>query len=156
MASDFAATVVENIEIASEVQEYTPSAAAGEIAARPGELMYFDTADQLLKRCGADPSLIAGISEVVSESAKVLTPNGKIPFRLLKPMAGVRMCSATTLSEANVGVAYGIARLASGAWGVDTTDTSNTRVIVYRVDVGTNAAYVHFLAGNLQFDAIVS
>lgn len=156
MASDFAAHVTENIEIATDVQEYTPSATAGETAAAAGELMYFDTADQLLKRCGADPALIAGIAEVVSESAKVLTPNGKIPFRTLRSGAGVRMCSATTLSEANVGVAYGIARLASGHWGVDTTDTSATRVVVYRVDTVTNSAFVHFLAGNLQFDAVVS
>lgn len=156
MASDFAATVVENIEIASDVQEYTPSATAGEVAAGAGELMYFDTADQLLKRCGADPALIAGVAEVDSEKAKVLTPNGKIPFRVIRSGAGVRMCADTTLSEADVGVAYGIKRLSSGHWAIDTTDTSNTRVVVYRVDVAENAGYVHFLAANLQFDAIVS
>lgn len=155
MASDFPAHVCENIE-QSQVDEYTPSATAGEVAAKAGELVYFDVADQLVKRCGADPALIMGIAELVSESAKVLTPNGKVPIRKLRPSVGVRMCSATTLSEANVGVAYGIARLSSGNWGVDTTDTSNTRLVVYRVDTGLNAAFVHFTAANLQFDAIAS
>lgn len=155
MASDFPLTVTENIE-ASQVDEYTPSQTAGETAAKSGELVLFDVADQLLKRCGADPALIAGVVEGSSEAGRVLTPNGKIPMRKLTPRVGVRMCSATTLSEANVGVLYGIARLASGNWGVDTTDTSNTRVVIYRVDTATNAAFVHFIAANLQFDAIAS
>ena len=51
---------------------------------------------------------------------------------------------------------YGIARLSSGNWAVDTTDTSNTRVIVKRVDIANGVFYVNFVAANLQFDAIAS
>lgn len=156
MASDFPLCIAAYIDEGSEVQEFTPSQTAGETAAKAGELVYVDVADQLAKRCGADPSLIAGICEGSSEAMRVITPNGKIPIRLLKPAALVRMCSATTLSAANEGVAYGIARLASGNWGVDTTDTSATRVVVKRVDTVANAAFVSFLAGSLQFDAIAS
>jgi len=157
MASDFAATVTAQIENGSEVLPFTPSQTAGETAAAPGELMYYDTADGKIKRCGADPSLIAGISEVVSEDARVLTPDGQIPLRLLKPNALVRMCSATTPVKAtHEGVAYGIVRLSSGHWAVDTTDTSNTRVIVKKVVPATGEWFVSFTAANLQFDAIAS
>jgi hypothetical protein len=153
--SSFPATITEDIE-ASSVQEYAVSVTSGETAAASGELMYFDTSTQTLKRCGADPSLIAGIAEGASATWRLLTPNNKIPLRTLSPRCGVRMCSSTTLSEANVGVAYGIVRDANGFWAVDTTDTSNTRVFVYRVDTGANAAFVRFVAANLQFDAIAS
>lgn len=156
MASDFPAHVAAEYEHGTEVQEFTPSATAGEVSAKAGELMYYDTADQLMKRCGADPALIAGICEGASETWKTLTPNGKVPLRLLKPNALVRMCSATTPAETHVGVLYGIARLASGNWAVDIGDTSNTRVIVKRVDIANGVFYVNFVAANLQFDAIAS
>lgn len=158
MASDFPAYVASEYEHGTEVQEYTPSVVAGEVAAKPGELMFFDTATQTIKRCGADPALIAGISEVTSEDARVLTPNGKIPLRLLKSNALVAMCSATTPAETHVAVAtgYGIARLASGNWAVDIGDTSNTRVFVKRVDIANGIFFVSFQAANLQFDAIAS
>ncbi len=156
MATDFPASVAAEHEHGTEVQEFTPSATAGETAAGPGEFMYYDTADQKIKRCGADPSLIAGISEVDSEKAKLLTPNAKVPLRLLKPNALVRMCSATTPAETHVGVLYGISRLASGNWSVDTGDTSNTRVIVKSVDIARGWFLVNFIAANLQFDAIAS
>lgn len=154
MASDFPAYVASEYESGTEVQEYTPGTTTDAFV--PGSFVFFDTATQLVKLCGADPALIAGISEVNSGDASVLTPNGKVPVRLLKPGAVVALCSATTLSEANVGVAYGIAKLASGNWGIDTTDTTATRVVVKRVDTAKNIAFVSFLAANLQFDAIAS
>jgi len=156
MASDFPCNVVAEIQHGSEVLEFVPSQTAGEVAAKPGELMFYDTADQKIKRCGADPALIGGICEGTSELWRVLTPNGKIPLRLLKPNVVVRMCSATTPAETHVGVLYGIARLSSGNWAVDVGDTSNTRVIVKGVDIGTGAFFVNFVAANLQFDAIAS
>jgi len=157
MASDFAATVTAYVENGSEVQDFVPSQTAGETAAAPGELMYLDTATGTIKRCGADPSLIAGVSEVVSEDARVLTPDGRIPLRLLKPNALVRMCSATTPVRAtHEGVAYGIVRLSSGHWAVDVSDTSNTRVVVKKVVPATGEWFVSFLAASLQFDAIAS
>jgi hypothetical protein len=158
VASDFPAHVCAEYEHGTEVQEYVPSQTAGETAAKPGELMYYDTADQKIKRCGADPALIAGISEVASEAARVLTPNGKIPLRLLKTNALVRMCSATTPAETHVAVAtgYGLVRLSSGNWAVDTTDVANPRVFVKRVDITNGIFFVTFIAANLQFDAIAS
>lgn len=157
MASDFAATATANIEFGSEVQEFTPSQTAGEVAAAVGELMYLDTADGKIKRCGADPALIAGLAELVSEDARVLTPNGKVPLRLIKPSLLVRMCSATTpVYATHVGNGYGIARLASGHWAVDVGDTSNKRVEVVKVIESTGEWFVHFTATNLQFDAIAS
>ncbi len=154
MASDFPAYVAAEYEHGTEVQEYTPGLTTE--AFGPGDLVFYDTSDQLMQLCGADPSLIAGISEVDSEEAKTLTPNGKVPVRLLKPNALVAMCSATTPAESHVGVAYGVVTLASGNWSVDTSDTSNTRVVVKRVDIENGIFFVSFLAANLQFDAIAS
>lgn len=156
MASDFPACVTAEVEHGSEVLEFIPSQTGGETLAKAGELWYYDTADQKVKRCGADPSLIGGISEVSSEAARVITPDGKIPVRALKSNGLVRMCSATTPAETHVGVLYGIARLASGNWSVDTGDTSNTRVIVKKVDIPNGVFYVSFVATNLQFDAVAS
>lgn len=158
MASDFPAYVAAEYEHGTEVQEYTPSVVGGETAAKAGELMFFDTATQTIKRCGADPALIAGISEVASDSARLLTPNGKVPLRLLKPNALVALCSATTPSEAHVAVStgYGIARLSSGNWAIDIGDTANPRVFVKRVDIAKGIFFVSFQAPNLQFDAITS
>lgn len=156
MSSTFPANVVEQIDIGTTVDEYTPSATAGETAQKAGELVYFDTATQLIKRCGADPTLIAGFVEGSSEDWKVLTPNGKIPVRKLTEKAGVKLGGAGTPAETDVGVKYGIVRDANGNWLIDTTDTVNTRVIVYRVDIPNGAWYVRFLAANLQFNGIVS
>lgn len=159
MASDFPAHVCAGHEHGSEVHEYAVSVTAGETAAKAGELMYFDTSTQTIKRCGADPALIAGIFEAGnSDVARLLTPNNKVPLRLLNPNALVRMCSATTPSEAHVAVStgYGIARLSNGNWAVDIGDTSNGRVWVTKVDIPNGVFYVHFLAANLQFDAVAS
>lgn len=156
MASDFPCHITAECEHGSEVTEFVPSQTAGETAAKAGELVYYDTATQTSKRCGADPSLIAGISEVVSENARLITPDGKVPVRCLKTNGLVRMCSATTPAETHVGVLYGIVRLTSGNWAVDISDTSNTRVIVRRVDIPNGAFFVNFVAANLQFDAIAS
>lgn len=156
MASDFPAHVAAEYSHGTEVMEFTPSQTAGEVSAKAGELMYYDTSDQKIKRCGADPSLIAGICEGTSESWRTITPNGKIPLRLLKTNALVRMCSATTPAETHVGVLYGVERLASGNWAVDITDTSNTRVLVKSVDIAKGIFFVTFIAANLQFDAIAS
>lgn len=154
--SDFPAHVTAEYEHGTEVQEFTPSQTAGEVSAKAGELMYYDTADQKIKRCGADPSLIAGICEGSSEAWRVLTPNGKIPLRLIKTNALVRMCSSTTPAETHVGQTYGVERLASGNWAVDITDTGNARVIVKGVDIAKGVFFVSFIAANLQFDAIAS
>lgn len=158
MASDFPLTVTAQVEHGSEVMEFTPSQTAGETSAKAGELMYFDTATQTVKRCGANPALILGVAEVVSESARVLTPNGKIPIRILKPNALVRMCSATTPAETHrlTTLGYDITRLSSGAWAVNTASTANPRVQVKEIDIPSGAFFVSFFAANLQGDQIAS
>lgn len=155
MASSFPAEVAQKIDIGSDVQPYTPSQVAGEVFV-PGDLVFYDTVNFWMERCGADPALIAGISEVDSEEARVLTEDGKIPVRLLDTSAIVRMASATTPAEAHVGVAYGIVRDANGHWLVDTADVVNTRVTVVGIDIATGSFYVKFIAANLQFDGIAS
>lgn len=152
MASDFPAYVAAEYEHGTEVLEYTPSSDV----IVPGSLWYYDTGTQTVKLCGADPSLIGGVSEVDASEADDLTPNGKVPFRALKPNALVALCSATTPAETHVGTAYGVVKLSSGNWAVDTSDTTNTRVVVKRVDITNGIFFVSFLAANLQFDAIAS
>lgn len=156
MASNFAAFVAQLYEPA-DVQEFVPGTDTNEPFG-VGDLVYVDVADLMLaKRCGADPSLIAGISEGDSTIAPTLTENGRMPIRILNSRMVVAMASATTFAwTTHVGVAYGIARDASGHWLVDTADTSNTRVIVVGGDERTNTFFVKFLAASLQFDAVAS
>lgn len=157
MASDFPCHATAEMEHGTEVLDFLVSTTGGETAQKAGELMYFDTSTQTLKRCGADPALILGISEVASDVARLLTPDNRIPIRALKPNALVRMCSATTPAETHLLVAgYGIVRLASGNWAVDISDTSNIRVVVKRIDIAAGAFFVSFVAANLQADAIAS
>lgn len=140
----------------TNVQEYAVDPGASIVV---GSLVYFDTSDQLIKLCGADPALIAGLAEGAKNLAGYgpapITPDGKVPIRLLSPGALVALSSPTTLSESDVGVAYGIVNT-GGRWQIDTTDTSNTRVVVIRVDVAEQIGFVQFIAANLQFDAIAS
>lgn len=141
----------------STVIDYVPSTDA----IIPGSLVYFDTGTATVKLCGADPSLIAGIAEAGlntggSPSGTLpIIASGKMPVRNLRSGCTVALSSPTTLSEANVGALYGIVNT-SGIWQLDTTDTTNTRVIVVRVDVKTNTAFVQFIAANLQFDGVAS
>lgn len=156
MASDFPAFVAKNIGDGTEVFEYLVSSTAGETLI-VGDLAYYDTTSDTLKRCGADPALIAGISEVDSTVASTITPNSKIPIRLLSSRAVVGMSSSTTFVDAShTGEVYGIARSAAGHWQVDTSDAVNTRIIVLGGDTTTNTFYVKFIAANLQFDAVAS
>ena len=120
-----------------------------------GDFIYFDTSTQTMKKCGADPSLIAAVSEVNSTDADDLTENGKVPYRALQTTDVLAMCSTSTPTAANVGVAYGIVNT-GGVWKVDFTDTSNTRVFVLDFDSGTETVYVRPMAANLQFDGIAS
>lgn len=155
-ASSFPAYVTQNIGDGTQVFEYPVSAVAGETLT-VGELAFYDTTDDRLERCGADPALIAGISEVDSTVASTITPDGKIPLRVLSSRAVVAMASATVYDAAtHIGVEYGVVRNGSGYWLVDTSDTSNVRVIVVGGDTVTNTFYVKFLAANLQFDAVAS
>lgn len=153
MASSFPAHVVEGHEH-TRVEDYVPSTSASETLI-PGDLWTWDDTNNKAIRCGADPTSIMGISEV--NSSVILSPTGRIPLRILSPFALIAMSSTTTPVEAtHVGQVYGIARNASGFWQVDVADTTNTRVVVVRVDTNPEIWYVNFLAANLGWDAIAS
>lgn len=154
--SDFPAYVTRGEDQHSRVEEFTPGTAAGEQMI-VGDLGTWDNSNNWLERCGADPSAIAGISEVDSEQARVLVSTGKIPHRLLE--AGVVLCmsSSTTYAEAtHKGNEYGITRSSAGNWRVDTAKTgADARVLVLDGDT-EGRWYVTPLAEFLQFDGIDS
>lgn len=150
----FPATVAYDHNKGSYVEEYTPSQTVGETFGY-GDLVTL--AANVVKRCGADPATILGISEVVSESARVLTPNGKVPIRVIGPEFVLQMSSLTAAVEAtHLNVSYGIARDANGIWQVDVSDVVATRVTVVRLDIPNGIWYVKFLAANLLNDGIAS
>ena len=128
MASNFAAYVTKGHDQATTVEEFTP----GQDTDEPflyGEFVYIDTADNSqVKRCDTNPTTIAGISEVNSEDARLITPNGKVPVRLFTGSDGVRVAfaSATTPAESHVGKSYGITRGTDGNWRLDTSKTTTS------------------------------
>lgn len=148
-ATDFPVRVAQGYDY-TRVAEYVPSQVAGETFI-VGDFVVWDGTNDWVERGGADPTPIYGLSEVKSESARVLTENGKVPIRKLFPGVLLAMCSATTYVEAtHRGVSYGVARLASGNWAVDVADTTAIRVIVEDGDPTNNIWYVRPLA--LHFD----
>lgn len=160
MASTFKPQISGNLSGYPDVRLFTVDPAATFVL---GELVYWDTATQTLKVCGADPSLIAGVAMASAAFGLGTQWPGNIytgtsvPVALLNSNGLVFMSSTSTPASTNVGVAYGIAAV-SGTWQVDTGDTSNTRVVV--VDIFNTPQQegflVKFLAGNLQFDAVAS
>lgn len=164
MASLFPAYVTQNEDVGSEVEEFTPGTAAGEQMV-VGDLATWDDANNWIERAGTNPSAIAGICEVDSEQARLLTASGKIPIRLLKSDALVCMSSTTTpVVATHVGQEYGITRASGGQWQVDTAKTAgDARVVVRRVELSTDIGgagmerwYVNFLAEFLSHDGIDS
>ncbi len=156
MASSFPAEVAQKIDIGTTVAPYVPSQETNEDFV-PGDFVVWDNTNNWVERCGADPALIAGISEVNSEDARVLTADGKVPVRLLTSRAVVRLASATTPVEAtHVSNSYGIARDANGHWLLDISETVNARFTVIAVDIPTGSFYCVPIAEFLQFDGIAS
>ena len=135
MASDFPAYVARGIESTVGV-EMVPGTGSGEPFV-PGSFVTCSTGESSeVELCGTDPALIAGISEVNSTYAATITPNGRVPIRLItNPNTVVGMCSATTPASTHVGVAYGISKLSSGNWSVLTSETTSTKVRVRVVGV---------------------
>jgi len=154
--SSFPAGIAQRIDQGSDVEPYTPSQVAGETFI-PGDLVFYDTGNNWMERCGADPALIAGVSEVDSEKYRVLTEDGKVPVRLLNSSAILRFASTTVPTEAHVGDEYGVTRDANGNWLLDIAKTGGSaRFVVVRVDIPTGSFYCSPLAEFLQFDGIDS
>lgn len=160
MASTFKPQISGNQMGYPEVREFGVTAAQ---TFGVGELVYMDTATGLILVCGADPSLIAGISGASAAFGLGTQWPGniydgvKIPVTLLSSNTLVFMSSSTTPAATHVGVSYGVVNN-SGTWQVDISDTTNTRVVV--VDIFNSPQQegflVKFLAANLQFDAVAS
>ena len=124
-----------------------------------GALVYLDTADNLIKECGADPALILGVAQC-GAADRALYTGSRIPILIIEPAQLWAMSSATTPAESHLTDGYGIVKT-SGYWKVDTSDTSNIRVHVVDYapksgEQGQEMFYVKFPATNLQLDAIAS
>jgi len=135
MASSFPAYVAQGIEHTT-VQEFTPAAAANDL--EPGSLAVVTAGVATL--CGTDPTLIAGISEVSSVGAALLTPNGMVPLRILQG-AGVVVAfssSTTPVATTHIGTSYGVTK-SGDIWQLDiskTTTSSRFRVVAVDVAKG--------------------
>ena len=155
MATNFPASQVYGHDHSTNL-EYTPSAVAGETLTY-GQFCTLSGATVV--RCGADPAGILGISEVDSEAAKLLTPNGKIPIRVLDAATTLRMASATTpVAATHIGQTYGITRDGtSGNWLLDTAKTgASARVLVVATDDAAGYFFVRVIAQYLIGDTIIS
>ena len=138
-----------------EVEEYAPGTAGGEPFV-PGSIVVAHGTNGMVKLAGADPTAIYGISEVDSAKALTLTPNGKVPIRVLTPSLIVAMACATAYVEAtHRNQEYGVV-LVGNNWLVDVSDVVNVRVIVLDCDIPSNTWFVKFRATNLVLDGIAS
>jgi hypothetical protein len=151
MASDFPAYVAYNHEN-YDVGKYTIDSAN---AGKAGSLCLLNTGDNEIDECGADPALILGLM-TGPYTARTIYPDSKMPVIILTSNVVVAMCSATTPAVSHLQDDYGIVKLASGNWSVDTGEAVNTRVNVVKVDIAAGIFYVKFLAANLQGDAVAS
>lgn len=157
--SSFPAYIAQEIENGTSVQEYTPDTTDIPVV---GDLVFYDVATQTVKRCGANPTLIAGISEVNTtpsyrpNAAQYLTADGKVPIRTTTPRAIWAFSCATTLAETNVGEDYGVTRDGTtGFWQIDLAKSaSNQRFRIIRVDTVNQIAYAVVLTANAQFGGI--
>lgn len=160
MSSNFKPQIGGNLSGYPEVRYFTVD---GSATFQVGELVYWDTGTQTLKKCGADPALIAGVAlasagfGLGTEWPGNIFGGTAIPVALLDSRTKVFMASSATPASTDIGVAYGIADN-SGTWRVDTSDTVNTRLVV--IDIFNSPQQegflVQFLAANLQFDAVAS
>lgn len=157
MATDFPAYVAYNHED-YDVGAYVIDAAN---AGKAGSLCFLNTADNEIEECGADPALILGLM-TGPRTSRTIYPSSKMPVIILSDNVVVALCSATTPSDAHLTRIYGVTKLASGNWSLDTTKTgtegapATSRVKVHKVDITAGIFYVTFLATNLQGDAVFS
>ncbi len=156
MASAFNAYVAQGFE-GTAVREYTPGTGANE-PFLVGDYVFYETTDNTMDLCGADPSLIAGISEVSSAAHLLLTPDGKVPVRIIKSFDVIlALSSSTTPADSHIGDQYGITRTGSAPfqWQLDTAKTGgDSRVLVLDVDITNGIFFVQMLNTELQFAAI--
>ena len=151
MATDFPAYVAYNHEDYDVVPCKIDSANVG----KAGTLCFLNTGDNEVEECGVDPALILGLMTGPFTS-RTIYPAQKMPVIVLSDNVVVAMCSATTPSDAHLNRPFGVVKLASGNWSVDTGEAVNTRLVVKKVDIPAGIFYCVFLPANLQGDAVVS
>lgn len=159
MASLFPARVARGLE-QTHVVEGVPAQGANEPFI-VGDFVLCTTGESSeYERCGADPVLIAGISEVSSEAYRVIDPNGKCPVRILTGAGVVLAMSSTTtpVYATHVGNSYGITRASGGQWQLDISKTTtSSRMKVIDVNIASGIFYCVIHANLLQFaDLIVA
>ncbi|CAB4165123.1 hypothetical protein UFOVP1537_2 [uncultured Caudovirales phage] len=134
-----------------EVRLYTVESGSTFIA---GALVYLDTSTHTIKECGTDPSLILGVAYASAAAGLTnsLWGGTAIPVAVLTSNAIVAMASATTAATTYIGTSYGIVK--STNWLVDTSDTTNDRVMVVDVSVSPEIWYVRFVTANLQMTGL--
>lgn len=139
----------------STVEEYTPGTGANAFVV--GDVVILNGVEARV--AGVNPTAILGFSEVNSEDAKLLTPNGKVPVRQITSEHVIQMCSDTTPVEVtHLGQEYGITKDATtGFWKVDVSKTGGTaRVYVNRLNIAEGRWFVKFLAEFIATDGIDS
>lgn len=169
MASQFPAFIAHAGSIGEEPRVYEATFLSTD-ASQPGEFVFFDTGDNTVKICGADPSLILGINLGNAPAAPAVgtAATGKpLPYATNKgPVATlasdtvIGLSSTTTPSLAYVTRVGGLTRVtASGRayWQCDTSKTGGTgRFIIIDVDITNGIFFVRFKPAYLQAQAVVS
>lgn len=150
MATDFPAFVAYNHEN-YDVGEFTIDSAN---AGKAGSLCLL-AGDNEVEECGADPTAVLGLM-TGPYTARTIYEGSKMPVIILDHNVVVGMCSDTTPADSHLMDQYGVVKLASGNWAVDTTDTTNKVVQVVKVDIAAGIFYVKFLAAVLTGDAVAS
>ena len=150
MASDFPAYVAYNHENYDVGRFAIDSANAG----KAGSLCLLNTGDNEVEECGADPAVVLGLM-TGPYTSRTIYPGSKMPVIILDHNVVVAMCSATTPADSHLTDKYGVVKLASGNWAVDTTETTAQVVQVVKVDPTAGIFYCKFLAAVLQGDAVV-
>lgn len=131
----------------------------------PGDLVFFDTADNNVKKCGANPALILGIclgfaptaAQVVANTIKAQPyRTNLVPVAVLQEDVIVGLSSATVPTRAFLGRNWDLVNtiLTTGAgnlsiWQLLNTQ-ANARVRVIDIDITNGIFYVRFINANLQ------
>lgn len=157
MASDFPAVYYTGVERGPMHMLFPVDSAATFL---PRALVFMNTTDEEIEECGADPALIMGFAGTRADQKflyKSAAGVDRVIVEVISPEVEYGLCvGAGTLTQDNVGKAYGLAKLASTNWSVDLSDTSATRVTVIGADLVNQIAWVKFLPANLQGDGIAS
>lgn len=137
---------------------------------QPGEFVFFDTGDNNVKECGADPALILGLctgnapASVFASSATSAKPQpyatNTAPVEVLSPNTIVALSSTTTPSLAFLYRKGGLTKVVAGQtniWQCDTSKTAGTaRFVIVGIDIPSGTFFVRFLPANLQGQSIAS